>query len=96
MNGDVENEIIRSQGGIRQRSPSVKYHNPVGVHLKKIDYRGNCECRVEAWSEQFHNTVSVTVMLIVLGTFALMYFWAGRIFERKKALGQLSSRASRN
>ncbi|CAJ0602755.1 unnamed protein product [Cylicocyclus nassatus] len=85
MNGDIRNELIHSQGGIFQKPPPIKYYNPVAVHLKKIDYSGFCECRIEAWSEQFHTTVLLTIIITFLGTFLLMYLWADRIFERKKA-----------
>ncbi|KAK6752725.1 hypothetical protein RB195_003877 [Necator americanus] len=91
MNGDIRNDYIHSQDGIPQTPPVVYYYNPVGVHLKKMDYTGFCECRVKVWSEQFHNTVSITLMIIVLGTFAMLYFWAGYIFERRRLLVDFKS-----
>ncbi|XGW28279.1 hypothetical protein V3C99_008240 [Haemonchus contortus] len=84
MNGYIRNNHVYSQNGIYQSDPPVyDYYNPVALHLQYKRYVGDCECQINLWSQQFHTTVSITLIAIILGTLAISYYWAGAIFQRR-------------
>ncbi|WKY06708.1 hypothetical protein Q1695_006692 [Nippostrongylus brasiliensis] len=76
---------VRSQEGVsRSDPPSNPYFNPIALHIKQKNYVGSCECQVHLWSEQFYNTASILFIAVIIGTLAMLYCWAGIIYEKKR------------
>ncbi|KAK5964478.1 hypothetical protein GCK32_002243 [Trichostrongylus colubriformis] len=88
MNGFIKNKYLQSQDGIYQSDPpTYYYYNPVALHLEYKNFIGDCECQINLWSAQFHATVSITFIVTLVGTLAILYFWAGAIFGRTRSDG---------